>query len=161
MIPEPPLLIIGPMANDPDLAYLPWCATAAKNIIVNRAKFKDLEMVEVIFDAMTFLVSRLTAAEMSHCLATGKYRPPRRNLPASGLSAIGIAPGDNLASASHLPTVNQRLLLLGKWIGESVTASAVAWQPSGRISDFTDFCNSVDQYLAGGPSPANFRTAVA
>ena len=157
MIPEPPLLIIAPMADDLDLAALPWCETAAENISVNHAKFKNLEMVEVIVDAMPFILSRLTAAETSQQFTAEKCEPLFCDLPSSEESAIRIAIGDNLASAKHLPEVNRRLLLLGNWIGDSLAATAAAWMPSRTLTNFTYYAKTVGEYLTDGPFPSLFQ----
>jgi hypothetical protein len=143
MNPEPPLLIIAPLTDDFDLAQMLWCEAARERISVNHAKFKNLEMVEVIVDAMPFLLSRLTASETSQKFATTKYPAPFRDLPSPGGSAIGIDLGDNLTSARHLPDINRRLLLLGQWIGGSLKASAAAWMPLPDI---------VSDFLFGGPA---------
>jgi len=68
-------------------------------------------------------------------------------------SAIGVALTGNLTGARHLPQVNQRLLLLGKWIGESLDANAAAWMPSQTILSFVNFREAVEKYPAGGPMP--------
>lgn len=158
MIPEPPLLIIAPLADDLDLAHLPWCEEAAVKIAVNRAKFRNLEMVEVIVHAMPFLLSRLTALETGQQITAGRCEPLACDLPSAGESAIGIALGDNLTSAKHLPEVNGRLLLLGKWIGESLAATTVGWLPSRRLISFASYAEGVDQYLADGRFPSFFQT---
>lgn len=128
---------------------------------VNRAKFKNLEMIEVIVDAMSFHLSRLTAAEVRRKLTAEKYDFILSDLPSSGESAIGVAPGDNLTSDRHIPEVDQRLLLLGKWIGESLSATGAAWMPSRRMVKFSWFNQAVAEYCAGGPFPALFRTSVS
>lgn len=159
MIPEPPLLIIAPMADDLDLVRLPWPEAAAENISVNPAKFKNLEMVEVIFDAMTFLVSRLTALETHQHLAAEKCTPLSCTPPSAGKPAIGVALGENLTSAGHLPEVNSRLLLLGKWIGEGLNATEAAWLPSRRLTDFSQYARAVDQYVSDRCFPTFFQTS--
>ncbi|MEH6827428.1 hypothetical protein [Parasphingorhabdus sp.] len=159
MNPEPPLLIIAPLTDGFDLAQLPWCEAARERISVNHAKFKNMEMVEVIVDAMPFLLSRLTAAETSQRFATARDQAPYRDLPSPGDSAIGIQLGDNLASARHLTDINRRLLLLGQWIGESLKASAAAWMPSRQVANIANYDEIVRQYLAGGRFPALFQTA--
>ncbi len=159
MNPDPPLLIIAPMADACNLARLPWCEAAREKISVNRAKFENLDMVEVIVDAMPFLLSRLTAAETAQQLAATKNEPHFCDLPTPIHSAIGITLRDNLTSARQLPEVNQRLLLLGKWIGESLNATATAWMPSRKMVHFTDFDEIVRQYLADGHFPALFQTS--
>lgn len=128
---------------------------------VNRAKFKNLEMAEVIVDAMTFQILRLTAAEARRKLTAEKSELIFCDLPSSAETVIGVAPGANLSSARHIPEVNRRLLLLGKWIGESLAATAAAWMPSRRVVNFSGFHHAVDQYRAGGPFPALFRTSVS
>lgn len=107
-------------------------------------------MVEVIIDAMPFLLSRLTAAEVVQRLAAKQDEPHVRNLPSPIYSAIGVALRDNLTSVRHLPEVNQRLLLLGQWIGESLDATAAAWTPSRKIVHFANFDEIVRQNLANG-----------
>jgi hypothetical protein len=159
MNPEPALLIIAPLTDDFDLAQMLWCEAARERISVNHAKFKNLEMVEVIVDAMPFLLSRLTASETSQKFATTKYPAPFRDLPSPGDSAIGIDLGDNLTSARHLPDINRRLLLLGQWIGGSLKASAAAWMPSRQVANIADYNEIVRQYLAGGPFPTLFQTS--
>ncbi|AMO71627.1 hypothetical protein [Sphingorhabdus sp. M41] len=160
MIPEPSLLMIAPMADDLDLARLPWSEAAAEHISVNPAKFKNLEMVEVIFDAMTFLVSRLTVSETHQHLVAKKCKPLSCAPPDVGESAIGVALGENLASAGNLPEVNRRLLLLGKWIGEGLNATAAAWLPSRRLTNFSQYARAVDQYVSDGRFPAFFQTSI-
>ncbi|VWX56926.1 hypothetical protein [Sphingorhabdus sp. 109] len=161
MIPDPPLLIIAPVADDTDLTQLPWCEAARERLSVNRSKFENLEMAEVVFDAMTFLVSRQTAAETGRLLAGKGSASPQGNPPCPDTPSLGIALSDILESARHLPAVNHRLLLLGKWIGESVSANAAAWLPSGGLSDFPDYCTSVERLLAGGPFPTAFQTWIS
>jgi hypothetical protein len=159
MNPEPPLLIIAPLTDGFDLAQLPWCEAARERISVNHAKFKNMAMVEVIVDAMPFLLSRLTAAETSQRFAVAKDQASFRNLPSPAESAIGIELGDNLTSARHLPDINRRLLLLGQWIGESLKASAAAWMPSRQVANIANYDEIVRQYLAGDRFPALFQTA--
>ena len=55
MISEPALLIVAPMMNGFDLAHLPWSREAGGRLVVNGAKFDDLDMLEVIVDGMQFL----------------------------------------------------------------------------------------------------------
>lgn len=159
MNPEPPLLIIARLANAFDLAQLPWCEAARERISVNHAKFKNLEMLEVIVDAMPFVLSRLTAAETSQRFAAARDQAPFRDLPSPGDSAIGIELGDNLTSARHLLEINRRLLLLGQWIGESLKASAAAWMPSRQVANIANYDQMVRQYLAGSPFPTLFQTS--
>jgi len=159
MNPEPPLLIIAPLTDDFDLAQMLWCEAASERISVNHAKFKNLEMVEVIVDAMPFLLSRLTAAETSQRFAAAKDQVPFRDLPSPGDSAIGIEPGDNLTSARHLPEINRLLLLLGQWIGEGLKASAAAWMPSRQVTNIANYDEIVRKYLTGGRFPTLFQTS--
>ncbi|CAO1652565.1 hypothetical protein [Parasphingorhabdus sp. NYA22] len=158
---EPPLLIVAPLADDFALTQVPWCDAARTNISVNRAKFKNLEMAEVIVDAMPFRLSRLTAAEARRKLTAETSELSFCDLPSSAEFVIGVVPGDNLTSARHIPEVNRRLLLLGKWIGESLTATGAAWMPSRRLVNFSTFHHAVVQYLAGGPFPTLLRTSVS
>jgi len=151
--PEPSLLIIARLADDFDLTDLPWSETASAKISINRAKFKNLEMVEVIVDAMPFQLSRLTAAETSQRIAAMKDQWLSTDTLSPADSAIGVALTGNLTGARHLPQVNQRLLLLGKWIGESLDASAAAWMPSQTILSFVNFREAVEKYPAGGALP--------
>jgi hypothetical protein len=159
--PEPPLLIVAPLTDDFTLTQMPWCEAARTNISVNRAKFKNLEMVEVIVDAMPFRLSRLTAAEARRQLTAETSALTFGDLPAAAKSIIGVAPGDNVTSARHIPEVNRRLLSLGKWVGQSLAATGAAWMPSRRLVNFSTFHHAVDQYLAGGPFPTLFRTSVS
>lgn len=145
---DPPLLIIAPTADTCDMAHLPWCAAAKDKISVNHAKFKNLEMVEVIVDAMPFLLSRLTASEVAQLFAATNEEPHVSSLPSPLYSAVGVALRDNLTSARHLPEVSQRLLLLGRWIGESLDATAAAWMPSRKIVDFANFDEIIRQFQA-------------
>jgi len=154
---QPPLLIIAPLADDFDLAQLPWCDAAREKVSVNHAKFTNLEMVEVIVDAMPFLLTRLTAEETSAKLAAGAIDQPAGDLAVSGESAIGVAPGSNLVCARHLPEIHGRLLLLGRWIGKSLDATAAAWMPAGKLGGFAGFDDMVDQYLAEGRFPSPFH----
>jgi len=159
--PEPPLLIIAPVADDFVLTQAPWCKAANTNMVVNRTKFKNLEMAEVIVDAMPFRLSRLTAAEAERKLIPDTSELTFDDLASSADTVIGVTPGHNLTSARHIPEVNRRLLSLGKWIGESLTATAAAWIPSRRLVNFSIFHHAVDQYLAGGPFPTLLRTSVS
>lgn len=159
MIPEPPLLIISPTADEYDLSQLPLSEAAKDNISVNSAKFKELELVEVIVDAMPFLLSRFTAPETAQQFADERYERLFCDHPSPKDSGIGIAPRDNITSAKHMLEVNHRLLLLGKWIGESLNATAAVWIPSRRLASFAYYLDSVEQYLSGGPFPALFQTS--
>ena len=159
MNPEPPLLIIAPVADDFDLAQLPWSEAASARISVNSAKFDELEMLEVIVDGMPFLLSSFTATETRSRFATEKFEPLFSCLPSSEDSAIGVSLRDTLTSARHLPEINHRLLLLGKWIGESLGATAAAWIPSGKLASFAYFEEAVGEYLEGGPFPTLFQTS--
>ncbi|MGB5725337.1 MAG: hypothetical protein WBM39_13085 [Parasphingorhabdus sp.] len=161
MNPEPPLLIIASIADDLDLAHLPWSEPARARVSFNSAKFKELEIVEVIVDGMPFLLSRLSTAETAQKFSEQKFEQLFCGAPSSNDSAIGVGPRDMLISARHLPEVNHRLLLLGKWIGESLAASAAAWVPSGRLASFSYFEETVAEYLAGGPFPSLFQTSFA
>ena len=161
MNPEPPLLIIAPLANTLDLTQVPWCDAAKDKISVNRDKFQNMEMAEVIVDAMPFLLTRLSATETSQIFNSGKYDQLLCALPPATHSAIGVAPGDNLASARHLSEINRRLLLLGQWIGESLGATTAAWMPSRRLTSFAWFDQAVRRYLADDRIPFLFQTAVA
>lgn len=154
---QPPLLIIAPLADDFDLAQLPWCDAASAKVSVNRAKFTDLEMLEVIVDAMPFLLTRLTAEEAGDKLAAEALDQRAGDLAVSGGSAIGVALDVNLACASHLPEIHRRLLLLGRWIGESLDATAAAWTPAGKLCRFAWFDDRVEQYLAEGRFPSPFH----
>lgn len=145
------------MVDDFDPAQLPWCDAARGNVSVNRAKFRNLEMAEVIVDAMPFLLTHLTAEETGRKLTVEPCDRLFGNLSLTGESAIGVVPGDNLASARHMPEVNRRLLLLGKWIGESLNATAAAWMPSRNLVGFGWFDNAVKQYLTEGRFPAPFH----
>lgn len=159
MYPQPPLLIIAPIADDFDLAQLPWCDAAREKVSVNRAKFKNLEIAEVIVDAMPHQLTRLTADETREKLAFESRELLGGNPSLSGQSAIAVAPGDNLTSARHLPEVHRRLLLLGKWIGESLQATAAAWTPSRKLASFAWFDGAVAAYLAEDRFPSLFHTS--
>tara|TARA_R110000796_G_scaffold14011_14_gene45548 strand:+ start:25312 stop:26073 length:762 start_codon:yes stop_codon:yes gene_type:complete len=156
---EPPLLIIASLGGDFDLAHFRWPEAAGGKITVNDAKFSELDMVEVIMDGMPFLLSHYTAAETGQRFAAQTFDPLFTDLPTPDESFIGVAPRDILTSARHLPEVNQRILLLGKWIGEAVEATAAAWTPSRRITNFRYFEETVGEYLAGGPFPTLFQTS--
>jgi hypothetical protein len=156
--PEPPLLIIAALADSFDLAHLPWTEAARERISVNSAKFRDLDMLEVIVDGMPFLLSHLTAAETSQKFSDDSFAQRFSELPSSGNSTIGVAPREILASGRHLPEINHRLLLLGKWIGDSLTATAVAWIPSHKLFSFEYYDKAVGEYLAGGQLPSAFQT---
>jgi hypothetical protein len=157
--PDPPLLIISQIADDFDLARLPWCDAARKKVSVNQAKFTNLEMAEVIVDAMPFLLTRLTADETGELLTASQCDLLFCDRLPSGKSAIGVAPGDNLAGAAHIPEVHRRLLLLGKWIGESLAATTTAWLPARKLSSFAWFDNAVHQYLAEHRFPSPFHVS--
>jgi hypothetical protein len=159
LITEPPLLIIAAMADDLDLAQLPWCAPAVEKISVNQDKFKDLEMVEIIIDAMPFILSRLTAGETRRQMTTMRSEQQFPDIPSGEQSAIGVAPGEIVASARHLPEVNRRLLLLGKWIGQSLDATAAVWKPSRTWIGFANFSEAVARCLTGSPVPPPFQTS--
>ena len=161
MYPQPPLLIIAQIADDFDLAHLPWCDAARKKVSVNRAKFRNLELAEVIVDAMPFRLTRLTADETGELLTTNPCELLFRDRPPSGKSAIGVAPGDNLAGAAYIPEVHRRLLLLGRWIGDSVAATATAWMPSRKLSSFAWYDNAVHQYLAENRFPSPLHVSVS
>ncbi|MEO9600745.1 hypothetical protein [Parasphingorhabdus sp.] len=156
---EPPLLIIAPMASDFDLAQLPWAEATGEKISANLSKFKEFEMVEVIVDAMPFLLSRHTPTEIDQRLKAEKCDLLFCDHPSSDESAIGIAVRDNLSSAKHLLEVNRRLLSLAKWIGARLDATSAAWMPSRRLASFSYFQESVSQYLADGPFPTLFQTS--
>ena len=156
---EPPLLIIAHIADGFDLALLPWPETAKARISVNSAKFGEIDMLEIIFDSMPFLLSRFTATETKRQFMDEKFEPLFCGLPAAHDSAIAIAPRDILASARHLPEINHRMLLLGKWIGESLAATAAAWMPSRRLASFAYFDEVVSHYLAGGPFPIALQSS--
>lgn len=157
MYPQPPLLILSQITDDFDLAQLPWCESARDKVTLNRAKFRNLEMVEIIVDAMPFVLTRRTADETREILTGGPFDLLFCDLPPPENSAIGVAPGDNLADATRIPEVHQRLLLLGKWIGESLNATAAAWMPAWKLASFAWFTNAVDQYLADGRFPLPFH----
>ena len=159
MNPEPPLLIIAPLADGFDLAHLPWSEAARERISVNSVKFGELEMLEVIVDGMSFLLSRLSTAETGQRFAEERFEQLFYGLPSSGESAVAVAPRDNLTSARHLPEINHRMLLLGQWIGESLAATAAAWMPSRSLASFAYFDETVARYLAGSPFPALFQTS--
>lgn len=156
---EPPLLIIAPVADDFDLADVPWSDAARERISVNSAKFNELEMLEVIVDGMPFLLSRFTAAETSQRFAAEKFEQLFSGVPSSEDSSIGVAPRNILTSARHLPEINHRMLSLGQWIGKSLAATAAAWMPSRRLASFVYFDEIVEEYLAGGPFPTLFQTS--
>ncbi len=156
---EPPLLIIASLPGDFDLAHLSWPEAANGKITVNDAKFDDLDMVEVIVDGMPFLLNHYTADETAQRFATQKFDRLFTGLPTSGESSIGLAVRNILTSAKHLPAINHRILLLGQWIGEAIEATAAAWTPSGRITNFRYFDEITGEYLAGGPFPALFQTS--
>lgn len=161
MISAPPLLIISRLAADFDLVRLPWPEAADGRISVSRSKFADLDMIEVIIDGMAFLLCRFTPTETRSRFRIEKFEQLFTGLPSTRDCAIGVAARNIVASARHLPEINRRMLLLGKWVGESLAASAAAWTPSRRIASFRYFQESVDAYLAGGPFPALFQTAFA
>lgn len=156
---EPPLLIIASLADGFDLAHLPWSEAARERISVNSAKFDELEMLEVIVDGMPFLLSRLSAMETGQKLAEERFEQLFCGLPSTGEKAVTVAPHDSLTSGRHLPEVNHRILLLGKWIGQSLAATAAAWIPSRRIASLAYFDETVSAYLDGGPFPALFQTS--
>ena len=144
MNPEPALLVIAPLAEGFDLTHFPWSQAATERISVNSAKFSELDMLEVIVDGMPFLLSRFTTVaidEISH------------------QSAIGVTPRGILTSGQHLPEIIHRILLLGKWIGDSLAATTVALMPSGDIVSFEYFDEVVKDYLTGKPLPSSFLGA--
>ena len=161
MYPQPPLLILSQIADDFDLAQLPWRKAASDKVSLNRAKFRNLEMAEIIVDAMPFLLTRRTADETREILAGDTFDLLFGDLPPPGNSAIGVAPGDNIAVATRIPEVHQRLLLLGKWIGESLSATAAAWMPARKLASFAWFANAVDQYMAEGRLPSPFHISIS
>lgn len=161
MYPQPPLLILAPLADEFDLAQLPWCDAAQKTVTVNQAKFTNLDMVEVIVDAMPFLLTRLTEEETSAALTLEPSDLPIRDFPSPGLSAIGVAPGANLVCARHVPESHRRLLSLGRWIGQSLNAAVAAWMPSGKLEGFASYGDMVERYLSEGRFPVPFHIAVA
>ncbi|MEH6791190.1 hypothetical protein [Parasphingorhabdus sp.] len=158
MKPSPLLWIIAPSSDSFDLARLPWCEAASDRISVNPAKFQNLEMVEVIVDAMAFVLSRLTAAEAVPYFSgmEGRSHLPAGTMPSG--AAVGVAIGENLLSAGHLPEIHQRLLLLGQWIGESLDATAAVWIPGRSAMGFADYRDAVKDQISGGPTP--FRAPV-
>ena len=158
---EPALLIFAPIADGFDLAHLSWCEAARERILINHAKFTDLDMDEVIIDGMPFLLSRFTAEETGHRFAKENFEKLADGLSTSNDSAIGVTPGEILTSGQHLPEVIQRILILGRWIGDSLAATAVAWIPSGALVGFECFEEAVGEYLAGKPLPSKFQTASA
>ncbi|NVD27690.1 hypothetical protein HUO14_07215 [Parasphingorhabdus flavimaris] len=161
MISDPALLIVAPMMNGFDLAHFPWPRAAGDRLLVNGAKFDDLDMLEVIVDGMPFLLSRLSAEETRQKFADESFRPLSGDLPYPDGSAIGIGPRDIVTSARHLPEINCRLLMLGKWIGTILAATAAAWGPSGGLVHFADYDKAVSDYLAGGPFPPDFQICFA
>ena len=159
MNPEPLLLIIAPIADGSDWQDLLRSKAASEQISINSAKFDQLEMLEVIVDGMPFLLSRFTASETRQRCETGRFERLFTDLPTANDSAIGIAPRDILSNAMHLPAINQRILMLGKWIGKSLAATSAAWVPSSRLTGFSYFAETVSEYLAGGPLPILFQIA--
>ena len=159
MNPDPLLLIIAPIANGVDWQDLLRSKAPHEKILINNAKFNQLEMLEVIVDAMPFLLSRVTASETPQHGVADKFDRLFAAPPTAADSAIGIAPGDMLSSAVHLPEINHRMLMLGKWIGTSLDATSAAWVPSRTLASFTYFAETVDEYLNGGPLPILFQIA--
>ncbi|WP_417621686.1 hypothetical protein [Parasphingorhabdus sp.] len=159
MIFEPPLLILTQFPGKFDLMRLPWSQEAKARILFNSAKFEDLELAEVVIDGMTFFLSSLAPSEITQRFATERFERLCCSPPSPDDSAIGIGTRDNVSSAKHLPEVNHRLLLLGKWIGESLAATAAAWLPSRKLIGFAYFDEVAGQYLAGGPFPGLFQTS--
>ncbi len=157
----PPLLIVSPLTSASDLTQLPLTEAAKSKISVNPAKFQGMEMVEVIVDAMPFLLTRLTAAEARKIFTAEKCELIFCDPPSEYDTAIGIALGDDLISGKHLPEINRRLLSLGQWIGDSLGATAAAWLPARRVTSFAWFDEAVNQYLDGGPFPALFQASVS
>ncbi|WP_417594189.1 hypothetical protein [Parasphingorhabdus sp.] len=159
MNPEPLLLIIAPIADGGDWQDLLQSKAAGEQISINSAKFDQLEMLEIIVDGMPFLLSRSTASETRQRCAPERFERLFADLPSPNDSAIGIAPGDILSNAMHLPEINRRMLMLGKWIGINLNATSAAWVPSSTLSGFSYFVETVSEYLAGGPLPILFQIA--
>ena len=156
---EPPLLVIAPIRDGFDLAHMPWSETAKERISVNSAKFDGLDMIEIIFDSMPFLLTFHTATETKKRFSDERFEALFCGPPTSYESAIAITPRDILTSGRHLPEVNHRTLLLGKWVGDSLSAISAAWIPSRRIASFAFFREVVADYLTGGPFPVTFQTS--
>ncbi|WP_417612018.1 hypothetical protein [Parasphingorhabdus sp.] len=152
MTPDPPLYIIASVPDSFELAHLPWREALAGKIIINRAKFENFEMVEVIVDAMPFLLSRLNPAETAQMIRQINDRARIADTLPPDASSVGVALTENLSSAIYVPEVHQRLLLLGKWIGESLNASAAVWMPSQKIMSFAKFHATVAEYLDRAPT---------
>lgn len=150
---EPPLLIIGKFPEDLELARLKWPEEARENIGFNSAKFSELELSEVIFDGMPFLLTRLSESETGSRFAADRFDSLFCDLPSSKHSAIGVRPGNHLAGAAKLPEVNRRLLQLGRWIGRGLDADFAAWSPSRRLASFSFYDEIVTRYVDDGPLP--------
>ncbi len=151
MTPDPLLYIIASVADGFELAHFPWSDAANAKISINRAKFENLEMVEVIIDAMPFLLARLTPVETRQLVFAIDDQALAAETLSPNDSAISVAFSENLSSAKHLPEVNQRLLLLGLWIGDSLDASAAVWMPSRTIMRFANFRGTMAKYPDQGP----------
>ena len=156
---EAPLFIIAPIPDVFDWTKFPWSGTAKNRISVNNAKFNEMDMLEIIVDGMPFLLSRFLAAETNKRFADERFEQLFSGPPATQESAIAIAPRDIVTTARHLPEVNRRILQLGKWIGESLAATAAAWIPSRKIASFAYFDEVVTEYLSGGPLPVAFQAS--
>ncbi len=159
MYPQPPLLIVVPKACHMDLANLRWCGAARGKVSVNPARFRDLEMVEVIVDAMPFVLTPLTPEETGRKLTARTCDLLFCDLPSASESAIGIAPGEHVAGAAQIEEVHSRLLMLGQWIGKSLEATAAAWMPARILGSFAWFEDAVSEYLVRGRFPSRFHVA--
>jgi hypothetical protein len=157
--PEPALLIVAPVADGFDLAHIPWSRTARERISVNNDKFSELDMLEIIVDGMPFLLSHFATEETGQIFARKNFKKPSADVRISHQSAIGVTPRDILTSGQHLPEIIHRILLLGKWIGDSLAATAVILVPSSELVSFEYFDEAVKEYFEGRPLPSSLLAA--
>ena len=153
-------MILAKLPNDFDFATLSLNGAIHKDVIANHKKYKGHEIAEFILDGMAFELTLWNIQETRQFFDKHGFNTLFCEQPGSQLSAIRIAPGDNIVSGRHLSAVNQRLLQLGMFVGMNLDATLAAWSPSKAVTSFEYYCETVQQYCDGGPFPALIQNSI-
>ena len=151
---NPPLLVIAALPESFNLSELEFSGNQKNQTVINQVKFQELQIVEVVLNGMAFILTHYTAEETRENFGIAQLETIFSERPKEKAASIGLTFGENLTSGKHVPAINQALLKLAAMVGESVSASHIAWLPAKQNVDFNYFLEAVDEYVAGGPMPA-------
>ncbi len=154
-----PLLIMADIPQSFCLTDLILLDQAMETIDLRPSQYEN--QLDVMIGGMTFALIHYSPEDIDQSLATADFDHIFCDPTEQKLSGIGIALGEHIKSAKHSETVNRALLQLGRYVGQSIKATAVIWRPAQLQIGFAYFIGATDHYIEGGPFPVLAQIAIS